>query len=396
MNDRIKVSGIGWNEWTRNPKEVVAEPTGKLMYTPLESVFRSTMEREGKTVSVYTSGAEFQAFMRRNDDNNNFEDRITLFYPVNAPVVQGSIIGYGNKLYILVNRETEENQCYYKSSGLACNGMITLNNGTITGIPCYAYHIKDALVSEGQVMSMIDGNMEFITENNSLSRQLEIGNTFNEFGRTWKIDNIYYKDGILHVIAEVKANEKPVELLNITIDGLTQSSYNIGDTAKLTATLYQNNTITNETVTWTSNNNSVATIDGEGNVSFIADGSVVFTAYWVEKNYSKQTETVIVGEEPIVTGYKATISGNTKISVGFPRTYVAHLYDATETEVDGTWIFEISCNYSELITTEQTENELTIITEDDDRLLGEQMVITATETTTESKSAMTVTFKGLF
>lgn len=395
MNKYIKVSGVGWTSYTSDPKGLVAEPTGKLMYTPLESVFYSTMEREGREVSVYTSGAEFKAFMRRNDDGNNFEDRITLFYSVNAPVVQGSIIGYGNKLYILVNRETEENQCYYKSSGLACNGMITLNDGTITGIPCYAYNIKDALVNEEQVMSMIDGNMEFITENNSLSRQLEINDTFNEFGRTWKINNIYYKDGILHVIAEVKADEKPVELLNIVIDGLTQLSYKVSDTVKLSATLYQNNAITNGTITWTSNNNNVATIDGEGNVSFLTDGTVVFTVYWVEKNYSKQTETVIVGDEPVITGYTATIQGRDKISVGFPRKYVAHLYDATETEVDGTWIFETSCNYPDLVTTQQTGNELEITT-DDDRILGEQMVITATETITGTQAAKTVMFKSIF
>lgn len=397
MDDRVKVSGIGWTEYTRNPRELVAEPTGKLMYTPLESVFYSTMEREGKTVTVYTSGEEFQAFMRRNDDNNNFEDRITLFYPVNAPVVQGSIIGYGNKLYILVNRETEENQCYYKSSGLACNGMITLNNGTITGIPCYAYNIKDALVNEGQVMSMIDGNMEFITENNSLSRRLNIDNTFNEFGRTWRIDNIYYKDGVLHIIAEVKANEKPVELLNIVIDGLTQSSYEVGATIKLSTTLYQNNAITSGTVTWTSNNNNVATIDGEGNVSFLTEGVVIFTAYWVEKNYSKKTETIIVGNEPVVTEYKATITGRSEISIGFPRVYTAHLFDVNQTEIDGTWIFETSCNYPELVTTQQTGNELEVVTSDEyDELLGEQMVITATETVTGTQAAITVTFKGLF
>ena len=76
---------------------------------------------------------------------HNFEDRITLYYPTTAPVVQGSIVAYGNKLYILVNRETEENDCYYKSSGLACNGMITLNDGMVVGVPCYAYNIFNYL-----------------------------------------------------------------------------------------------------------------------------------------------------------------------------------------------------------------------------------------------------------
>ena len=165
-----------------------------LMYNPLETVFESTMEREGKTVTAYTSGSEFKAFMRRNDDGNNFEDRITLYYPTTAPVIQGSIISYGNKLYILVNRETEENDCYYKSSGLACNGMITLNDGMVVGVPCYAYNMNGSLIDENQIISVIDGNMEFITESNSLSRQIKIGNKFNEFGRTFKVNNIYYKE----------------------------------------------------------------------------------------------------------------------------------------------------------------------------------------------------------
>ena len=82
-----------------------------LMYTPLESVFAATMEREGRTVTAYTSGAEFQAFMRRNDDGDNTEDRITLFYAINAPIIQGNLVSHGNKIYILVNRETEENNC---------------------------------------------------------------------------------------------------------------------------------------------------------------------------------------------------------------------------------------------------------------------------------------------
>ena len=62
-----------------------------LMYTPLETIFDTTMEREGRNITAYTSGNEFQAFMSRNDDGNNYEDRITLYYYTNAPVVQGVI-----------------------------------------------------------------------------------------------------------------------------------------------------------------------------------------------------------------------------------------------------------------------------------------------------------------
>lgn len=37
-----------------------------LMYSPLETIFEATMIREGRTMTAYTSGNQFQAFMRRN------------------------------------------------------------------------------------------------------------------------------------------------------------------------------------------------------------------------------------------------------------------------------------------------------------------------------------------
>lgn len=291
-----------------------------LMYTPLESIFDDTMKREGKTVSVRTSGEKFQGFMRRNDDGNNFENRVTLFYSISAPVKQGNIITYGKKKYILVNQETEENHCYYKSSALACNGVISLNNGMITDIPCYAYDINSPLVSTGQMISVINGSMEFITEHNALSDQLDINDTFNEFGRTFKISNVYYKDGILHIAAKVTIDEASVE-----------------DT---------------ETST--------------------------------DKDISGDISDAVV-----------KIEGADNIKAGYSRIYTAHIYDSYGVEIEGIWTFETSFNYSDLITVEQNDNKLKINVKDDDRLLGEVIILSATERNTNAKGKLLITIMAL-
>lgn len=309
-----------------------------LMYTPLETIFDATMEREGRNITAYTSGSEFQAFMRRNDDGNNYEDRIMLYYYTNAPVIQGSLISYGNKIYILVNRETEENHCYYKSSALACNGKITLNNREVIGIPCYASAMKNGLAESNNVLSLISGTMEFITESNSLSRQIKIDDTFNEFGRTYKVNNIYYKDGILHVITEVTTNQMPVEHLAVIIDGLTEKSYMTGDTVQLSATLYINNVITNGTITWESTDTSVAVIDGTGKAIFLSDGSVSFKAYWVEKDISETSTIVIAGNPDVSYTYK--IIGKPELICGMRRKYTLKITDNAGNEADNvafTW-----------------------------------------------------------
>lgn len=366
-----------------------------LMYSPLETVFEATMQREGRTVTAYTSGNEFQAFMRRNDDGNNFEDRITLFYSVTAPVIQGSLVSYGNKIYILVNRETEENNCYYKSSGLACNGLITLNNGNVIGVPCYAYNMNGSLIDENQIISVIDGNMEFLTESNSLSRQIKIGNTFNEFGRTFKVDNIYYKDGILHLVTEVTVDETPTEHLNIIIDGLSDEiTYNIGNSVQLTATLYINNVITTGTITWESTNTSVATIDGTGLVTFIANGAVAFKAYWVEKDTQNTTNTVGVGITDI---YTVSISGGgLPIKMGFARTYTAILKDKKGNEITGTWEWSFEFAYPNTVSFTPNGNEVDVNIDETDDNYGEIITIIAHETVHDISASIEVEVTSLW
>lgn len=180
-----------------------------LMYTPLENVFADTMEREGKSITAVISGKTFIAFFRRCDDGQSTEDRIMLYYGVDAPVDQGSLIQYGRKTYVLVNKETEENTCYYKSFAIACNGILNTNNRTVKNVPVYGYDMKNGLASVNNTISIVNGNMEFVTEITDTVKVLAIDDTFNIYGRTFKVDNIYQKDGLFHIIAEVYANVNP-------------------------------------------------------------------------------------------------------------------------------------------------------------------------------------------
>lgn len=180
-----------------------------LMYTPLENVFADTMEREGKSITAVISGKTFIAFFRRCDDGQSTEDRIMLYYGVDAPVDQGSLIQYGRKTYVLVNKETEENTCYYKSFSIACNGILNTNNRTVKNVPVYGYDMKNGLASVNNTISIVNGNMEFVTEITDTVKVLAIDDTFNIYGRTFKVDNIYQKDGLFHIIAEVYANVNP-------------------------------------------------------------------------------------------------------------------------------------------------------------------------------------------
>lgn len=243
-----------------------------LMYTPLENVFATTMEREGKTVTAWSNGKEFTAFFRRCDDGQSTEDRITVYYGVDAPVEQGSLIQYGRKTYVLMNKETEENTCYYKSYGIATNGILNSNDGTIKDVPIYGYDMKDGLAYADKVFTMISGSMEFITEITDTVKELNINDTFNVYGRTFQVDNIYMKDGLFHIVGQVTTNKpdptptpdpEPTETYAATIEASTNTIKVGGSYKSLTAkvTDASGNDVTSDyedcTFTWT------CSIDGE-------------------------------------------------------------------------------------------------------------------------------------
>lgn len=108
-----------------------------------------------------------------------------------------------------MNKETEENTCYYKSFAIVCNGMLNKNNRTIKDVPVYGYDLKNGLTSVNNMISVINGNIEFVTEITDAIKVLAIDDIFNIYGRTFKVDNIYKKDGLFHIIAEVYANVNP-------------------------------------------------------------------------------------------------------------------------------------------------------------------------------------------
>lgn len=393
MDNLREVQGIGYQTYTTDPDRIEAQPVGKLMYSPLETVFRDTLAREGKTVTAYTSNKEFQAFFRKNNDENNIEDRIFLFYNTLAPVNQGNLIKSGRKTYLILNRETEENSCYYKSSAIACNGVITLNDHTIEGIPCYASSAKNANGTTGQVITMISGNMEFLTEDNLKSRKLDINNTFNEFGRTWQIKNLYYKDGMAHILTEVTANEVPKENLDIKIEGVNVYVH-VGDADKYSITAYLNQSIAETaTIAWKSCNEEIATIDQEGTVLFKSPGTVYFTAKWIEKNFAVNTEQVTV--EEIESTHSITINGSEKIPIGSSRSYTLRYFKG-KIEEPGTWKYEITSDYIKFVTHKISGNKITITVSPELNEIGGQINLKVTEQTSGLNESKTIKISSLF
>lgn len=267
----------------------------------LQDMFDLSMKREHKLITVTDSGESFDCFFRKNNDNNNVKDTMSMYYKCDSPVTVGSLLTYAGNHYIVLNKETAENDVYYKSAIIRTNGVITTHNLSVVGLPVYTDDANNANSTGNKNLSIIDGNMELLTADNALSRQLAINDLFNEYGRTWKITNIYFVDGIAHIIVEVNANVEPNYDFSIEIiKNLSALNAVAGDTDSISAKAYINGIENdNANLTFISSNPEVATISSEGEIEYLTDGEVYFTVFWVGQNVSESTETVTVLSEPV-------------------------------------------------------------------------------------------------
>lgn len=264
------------------------------MNNTLTNLFNETMKREGQTVTALTSGKTFNCFFRKSNDNLNNRDSMIIFYPVDAPVKSGSLIQYKGNTYLLMNQETGENEVYFKSAIARTMGNISTHSLSVVNLPFYGININGATAQGDNNLSIIDGNIEVLTEDCEQSRKLAVNDVFNEWGRTWEIKNLFYIDGICHVVLEIKADTTPTYEYTLVLTDLSVLDVAPGDTASIKATALISGSKVAATIEYRSSNDEVATIDADGNIAYIADGQVQFSALWVEQGLEKVTELVTV------------------------------------------------------------------------------------------------------
>lgn len=294
-----------------------------------QAQFERTMKREGRIVTTYTGGTEFRAFFRTRDEHENQRETITMYYDVTAPVRPGTLVMVGYGVFLALNRETTENDVYYKSTLIKCNGVFNENTGIVHNVPFYVGNLKSSVSVGNNVITMLNGNIELITEENSLSKQIDICQTFNEFGRTFEVTNKYTIDGIVHVIGEVYSDVKPQIVYSIKIDGMPNTYVEPNATIQLSATPYINGSATTgATFDWISADNSIAIVDNTGKVTALSEGTVKITVTWIEKDISEFVYITVANENvpPILT-YKYSITGNTNLRNSYKRTYTLSVID---------------------------------------------------------------------
>lgn len=243
--------------------------------------------------------------------------------------------------------------------------------------------------------------MEFWCENNATTRQFKINDEFDEFGRTYKITNMYYKDGIVHLVCEVtKSNQHAGSVNRIEITGISSEvPYTVGDSANIEVTLYTNGDEQNGTVAYESGDPSVATVDSTGTVLFVGEGTTYISVYWQEQNIYESV-TVNVSEQTLQNEYRIglTANGNSKIiKIGGSKTVTCKLYEngveIPLTDAVAVWTYDTSIYTA--TTSYDSETNKAVIRLTDGKEIGDN-AITLTVSEPHYNATGIITFRTMW
>ena len=298
----------------------------------LQKQFSDALKREKKFVTTYYTNETVPCLFRKLDDKKNTTNHIEILYDVNSPIKQGQIITYGGKHFITLNQETVENNVYYKSSLIECNVTVPLvSNSIIQNIPCYAGDLYSTILTNGTVFDLVDGKVDLITESTDFVNNVEFDSVSQFMGGYYKLKNKANKTGIAYLYFERTQAPKHTYDLELISN---ETTFEIDTTTELNVIAKVDGLIdSTATIVFTSSDDSLATVDSMGVITFKAEGMVTIIAIWLEQNIQKSIELTItedvapesytveitssnISGDTIYMGYKYNFTGKVKDSLG--------------------------------------------------------------------------------
>lgn len=368
----------------------------------LRKQFSDALKREGKIITTYYKSEMVKCLFRKNNDKNNTDNHLTIFYDVSAPISQGKLLSYNGKQYIVLNKETIENNIYYKSDLKECNTRIIVGVGNIGHlVPCYSSDLISPLPSEGKVITTIDGNIELITEDTEVSRHIEINNRYILMGGTYQVINKLIKSGIYYFYMQRITNSEPVYTLDVTSEFAT---YDEGEEVPLTVLpMADGITDPTATITYSSSDISIATVNNTGLVNCIAKGSVTITVTWVEKNLTDTITLTVKSNAPLI--YIVTVTGDNgnEQYLGIEHTFTTSIKDSLGNPITTYNLVYSTANVDSALTgyitlTDNHNGTATVIVGDFDdvQLVMKKFDLVCTDTLSGFSGSLTLTVVNLY
>ena len=211
---------------------------------------------------------------------------------------------------------------------------------------------------------------------------MEINSAYYNYGGYYKVRNIFYNNGLAYVYMTREA--MPTDRYTLSYNGVTSLDMANATTYQLSYTAIKNDVVVNNpALSYTSSNDTIATVDSNGLMTLLKEGNVKITAIWIDGNNTTCETTIAISNggvepEPTPSGGTLTITTAGDLIIGFSRTYTANFKDANGNDVSSNytcvWSFSNLTFDESKIETYETENRIRILV-DDEALLGKTFTL---------------------
>ena len=240
--------------------------------------FDYTMNRERIIVTDYfDSNITYEVFFRRNNRGTNPDGKVKLYYAKETPIQIGTIFVLKGEIYIVTSKDGIESDIFFTSMAVRCDVTFVVKyNGEYKDIPFIVASDK-MTVGYGKIFNVVSGSVVMYTQDNDISRNIKINNEYYAFGGYYKVGSNFFNNGLAYFYLERQT--MPQDDYKITYNGVT--SFDIKDSAtyQLSYTVTNNgNVVKNPTIHYSSSDETIATVDSNGLMTMLKEGTVDITA----------------------------------------------------------------------------------------------------------------------
>lgn len=312
--------------------------------------FNATMKRECITVSdYYDRNKTYDVFFRRSRRGSNPNGKVRIYFSQDTPIDIGTMFVLKDDTYVVTSRDGDESDVFYTSIAVKCDTSFNVFSNAekrYVSIPFVTLSDKFTL-SSNSTISMVSGAVVIYTGDNSYAREVEVNESYYNYGGYYKVRNTFYNNGLAYVYMTREA--MPEDRYTLSYNGVTSLDMKDATTYQLSYTAIKNDIpVDSPTLTYVSSDNTIATVNDTGLMTLLKEGNVTITATWTDGNNTTCETTITITNsgvtpEPTVPSIEIYTVDDSIIIGGNKKKLTVKFYNGT-TEVTDTAIADLTRN----------------------------------------------------
>ena len=239
--------------------------------------FDMTMNREKITVTdFFNSNTKYDVFFRRNQRSTTPQGKVRFFYAQSTPIHIGTIFVLNGENYVVTSQDGIESDIYFTS--IAVRSDMTYKVKTDKGTASIPFVVvSDKWTVAHGTITQLNGAVALYTGYNSAVDNIKVNDSFRGFGNYYKVGNTFKNNNLFYLYLE--QTQAPIDNYNIEYNGAISFDLNESNTYQLTYTVTNNGSVVeNPTITYSSSDETIATVDSNGLMTMLKEGTVDITA----------------------------------------------------------------------------------------------------------------------